>query len=141
MILLFSVSHPHIHLHPHLHHMTTFFNDPTSQQQRNQWTCLCSVLSVFLALVKISMMDMDTPMVIITRNKWTDTYFCPSLGWGKTTDAGISTETLQTAEVPIVEKSKCIERMNQEELEAGDENLLVCSGGTGVGPCKVETRL
>ena len=48
------------------------------------------------------------------------TYFCPSLGWGKTTDAGISTETLQTAEVPIVEKSKCIERMNQEELEAGD---------------------
>ena len=28
--------------------------------------------------------------------------------------------------------------MNQEELEAGDENLLVCTGGTGVGPCKVE---
>ena len=87
------------------------------------------------------MMDMDTPMVIITRNKWTDTYFCPSLGWGKTTDAGISTETLQTAEVPIVEKSKCVERMNQEELEAGDENLLVCTGGTGVGPCKVEKKL
>ena len=70
-----------------------------------------------------------------------DTYFCPSLGWGKTTDAGISTETLQTAEVPFVEKSKCIERMNQEELEAGDENLLVCTGGTGVGPCKVEKKL
>ena len=87
------------------------------------------------------MMDMDTPMVIITRNKWTDTYFCPSLGWGKTTDAGISTETLQTAEVPIVEKSKCMERMNQEELEAGDENLLVCTGGTGVGPCKVEKKI
>ena len=69
-----------------------------------------------------------------------DTYFCPSLGWGKTTDAGISTETLQTTEVPIVEKSKCKERMNQEELEAGDENLLVCTGGTGVGPCKVEKK-
>ena len=32
MILLFSVSHPHIHLHPHLHHMTTFFNEPTTEE-------------------------------------------------------------------------------------------------------------
>ena len=52
-----------------------------TQQQRNQWTCLCSVLSVFLALVKISMMNMDTPMVIITRNKWH--LFLPLLRLGK----------------------------------------------------------
>ena len=53
----------------------------------------------------------------------------------------ISTETLQKAVVPLVEKRKCLQRMNQEELEAGDEDLLVCTGGTKVGPCEVKTKV
>ena len=79
-------------------------------------------------------------MVIMTQNKWKLT-LPTSSGWGKTGDLAISTETLQEAEVQIVEKSKCLERMNQDELEAGDEDLLVCTGGTEVGPCKVEKKL
>ena len=75
----------------------------------------------------------------MTKNKWKLT-LPTSSGWGKTGDLAISTETLQEAEVQIVEKSKCLERMNQDELEAGDEDLLVCTGGTEVRPCKVEKK-
>ena len=63
-----------------------------------------------------------------------------TLGWGKFSDVGIATELLQTATVPIVENSKCKERMNKAELRPGDEDLLVCTGGSRQGPCKVDTN-
>ena len=61
-----------------------------------------------------------------------------TLGWGKFSDVGIATELLQTATVPIVENSKCKEGMNKDELRPGDEDLLVCTGGSSKGPCKVD---
>ena len=63
-----------------------------------------------------------------------------SLGWGKFSDVGIATELLQTATVPIVENNNCKERMNKDELRPGDEDLLVCTGGSSKGPCKVDTN-
>ena len=57
-------------------------------------------------------------------------------GWGDT--GGVqetSTDKLQQTEVSIVQGSNCIERMNQ--TEGVDEDLIVCAGGAGAGPCKV----
>ena len=48
-------------------------------------------------------------------------------GWG---DTGIhSSDKLQETEVPIVETSKCGEDVG--------EDLIVCAGGLGTGPCQV----
>ena len=64
--------------------------------------------------------------------------FHPSfiLGWGDTGVQETSTDKLQETVVPIVEASNCSERMNQTEGVV-DENLIVCTGGTAKGPCKV----
>ena len=55
-------------------------------------------------------------------------------GWGDTglQETGLyetSTDKLQETEVPIVETSKCGEDV--------DEDLIVCAGGRGAGPCQV----
>ena len=57
------------------------------------------------------------------------------LGWGNIGFQETSTDKLQETEVPIVQSSNCIERMNQ--TEPVDKNLIVCAGGAGGGPCKV----
>ena len=55
-------------------------------------------------------------------------------GWGDTGVQETSTDKLQETVVPIVESSKCIERMNHTETV--DEDLIVCVGDVAVGPCK-----
>ena len=61
-------------------------------------------------------------------------------GWGDTGVQETSTDKLQETEVPIVQSSNCMERMNQ--TEGVNEDLLVCAGGDGSGgPCKVKTNL
>ena len=62
-------------------------------------------------------------------------YFLSISGWGDTGAGETSTDKLQETVVPIVSTSNCFERMNQTENV--DENLLVCAGGEGAGPCKV----
>ena len=57
-------------------------------------------------------------------------------GWGDTGGVqGTSTDKLQETEVPIVQSSNCMERMNQPE--GVDEDMIVCAGGAEAGPCKV----
>ena len=61
-------------------------------------------------------------------------FLLPIPGWGDTglQETGLyetSTDKLQETEVPIVETSKCGEDV--------DEDLIVCAGGNGTGPCKV----
>ena len=62
-------------------------------------------------------------------------YFLLSIpGWGDTglQETGLyeaSTDKLQETEVPIVETSNCGEDV--------DEDLIVCAGGLGTGPCQV----
>ena len=50
-------------------------------------------------------------------------------GWGDTGLQETSTDKLQETEVPIVETSNCGEDV--------DEDLIVCAGGLGTGPCQV----
>ena len=50
-------------------------------------------------------------------------------GWGDRGVQETSTDKLQETVVPIVESSSCGEGV--------DEDLIVCAGGVGVGPCKV----
>ena len=57
------------------------------------------------------------------------------LGWGDTGHQETSTDKLQATLVPIIRSSNCAERMNL--ADPLDENLIVCAGGTGSGPCKV----
>ena len=57
-------------------------------------------------------------------------------GWGDTGTTDFSTETLKKTEIPIVSSSTCIDKMNT--TEAVNETLLVCAGGSGIGPCKVD---
>ena len=56
-------------------------------------------------------------------------------GWGDTGTTDYSTEILKKTEIPILTSSTCIEQMNT--TEAVNETLLVCAGGLGTGPCKV----
>ena len=76
-----------------------------------------------LSMVSISLMFRKFYLVCIS-------------GWGATGGAQkASTDRLQETVVPIVQSSICVERMNQ----TGDvnEDLIVCAGGKGAGPCKV----
>ena len=68
---------------------------------------------------------------------WTDFTLSPSYaGWGdKGGNQEISTDKLQEAEVPIIQSSICLEEMNR--TEGLDEDLILCAGGAGTGPCKV----
>ena len=50
-------------------------------------------------------------------------------GWGDTGVQETSTDKLQETEVPIVDPSNCGDGL--------DEDLIVCGGGLGTGPCKV----
>ena len=52
-------------------------------------------------------------------------------GWGDTGVQETSTDKLQETVVPIVESSNCGDL---------DEDLIVCAGGVGVGPCKVSRQ-
>ena len=57
--------------------------------------------------------------------------FNPVPGWG---DIGVystptSTDKLQETVIPIVETSNCGEN--------ADEDLILCAGGLGTGPCEV----
>ena len=54
-------------------------------------------------------------------------------GWGDTGVQYTSTDELKETIIPIVESSLCVE--NQPDSE--DENLILCAGGEGKGPCKV----
>ena len=56
-------------------------------------------------------------------------------GWGATGVTDTSTDKLQETLVPIVPSSTCLERMNL--TEAVSEDLIICAGGAGAGPCKV----
>ena len=56
-------------------------------------------------------------------------------GWGDTGVQETSTDKLQETVVPIIQSSNCIERMNQ--TEGVNEDLIVCAGDAGSGPCKV----
>ena len=56
-------------------------------------------------------------------------------GWGNTGYQEFSTDKLQETVITIVPSSACKERMSQPELV--DEDLIVCAGGSGAGPCKV----
>ena len=38
--------------------------------------------------------------------------------------------------IPIVLSSICVEKMNQTV----DEDMIVCAGGVGTGPCKVNHK-
>ena len=53
----------------------------------------------------------------------------PVPGWGDTGVQETSTDKLQETVVPIVDPSNCAEDV--------DEDLIVCAGGLGTGPCKV----
>ena len=53
----------------------------------------------------------------------------PFSGWGDTGVQDTSTDKLQETVVPIVDPSSCGEDV--------DEDLIVCAGGLGTGPCKV----
>ena len=58
------------------------------------------------------------------------------LGWG---DSGLdqgSTDKLQETIVPIVPSSNCM-----ENASFSTQSLIVCAGGAGGGPCKVEKIL
>ena len=60
-------------------------------------------------------------------------------GWGDIGGVGVtSTDKLQETVVPIVQSSSCTERMNL--AEGVDEDLIVCAGGAGAGPCKVDRK-
>ena len=63
---------------------------------------------------------------------------CFISGWGDTGVQDTSTDKLQEIEVPIVPSSNCLENINQTAVE--DADLIVCTGGLGVGPCKVSHR-
>ena len=56
------------------------------------------------------------------------------LGWG---DTGLETATdiLQETEVPIVDNSACLEKMDQSDFVNG--STIVCAGSQNTGPCKV----
>ena len=62
-------------------------------------------------------------------------YLLSISGWGDTGVQETSTDKLQETVVPIVQSSKCIERMSQ--TEAVDKDLIICVGDVAVGPCKV----
>ena len=68
---------------------------------------------------------------------WTDfTLSLSYAGWGD--KGGIqetSTDKLQETEVPIIQSSICLEEMDR--TEGLDEDLILCAGGAGTGPCKV----
>ena len=53
-------------------------------------------------------------------------------GWGDTGVQETSTDKLQESVVPIVESSNCGDGL--------DEDVIVCAGGVGVGPCKVSRQ-
>ena len=55
-------------------------------------------------------------------------------GWGDMGTEHTSTDVLQEALVPIIDNSRCLERMNQTEGAIG--SLLLCAGGSTAGPCK-----
>ena len=59
-------------------------------------------------------------------------YLLSISGWGDTGVQETSTDKLQETVVPIVESSNCGEGV--------DEDLIVCAGGVGVGPCKVSRQ-
>ena len=54
-------------------------------------------------------------------------------GWGDT-ETTHSTNKLKKTIVPIVPTRNCTMNLN----EAVNEDLLVCAGGSGTGPCKVD---
>ena len=58
-------------------------------------------------------------------------YLLSISGWGDTGAQETSTDKLQETVVPIVESSNCGDL---------DEDLIVCAGGVGVGPCKVSRQ-
>ena len=60
-------------------------------------------------------------------------------GWGNTGVQETSTDNLQETQVPIVQSSICIERINL--TESLDENLILCAAGAGKGPCKVNIEV
>ena len=61
-----------------------------------------------------------------------------SLGWGDTGIQETSTDKLQETLVPIIQTSKCLEKMNQTEGPHVDESRIVCTGDAGSGgPCQV----
>ena len=62
-------------------------------------------------------------------------YLLSISGWGDTGVQETSTDKLQETVVPIVQSSNCTERMNQ--TEGVNEDLILCAGGSGTGPCKV----
>ena len=70
-----------------------------------------------------------------TRSVLTLIYLLSISGWGDTGVQETSTDKLQETVVPIVQSSNCTERMNQ--TEGVNEDLIVCAGGAGAGPCKV----
>ena len=53
-------------------------------------------------------------------------------GWGETGE-DTATDKLQETVVSIVENSNCVER----QYNTFDTDTIICSGGTGKGPCKV----
>ena len=52
-------------------------------------------------------------------------------GWGDTGKTNYATKKLQKAIIPIVPSSDCTDNMDVEDL-------IVCAGGSGKGPCKVD---
>ena len=65
----------------------------------------------------------------------------PALGWGDTGIQETSTDKLQETLVPIIQTSKCLEKMNQTEGPHVDESRIVCTGDAGSGgPCQVTQK-
>ena len=109
--------------------------NPIDNSQKREWISQSSALSVFLALGKAILTSMELSMVSISL-MFRKFYLVCISGWGATGGAQkASTDRLQETVVPIVQSSICVERMNQ----TGDvnEDLIVCAGGKGAGPCKV----
>ena len=70
-----------------------------------------------------------------TRSVLTLIYLLSISGWGDTGVEETSTEKLQKTVVPIVQSRDCTVRMNK--TDGVNEDLIVCAGGAGTGPCKV----
>ena len=107
--------------------------------QKTAWISHSTALLVFLTAVQAFLTWMGMFMVGTSSLKIVLKFYPVSVsGWGDTGVQETSTDKLQEIVVPIVQSSICIERMSQ--TVSVDEDLIVCAGGGGAGPCKVSRQ-
>ena len=116
-----------------------FSEDPISDQISDERVDLSVFSPACLPSNSSSFVGEDGHVYGEKRKPFTNQYVSIS-GWGDTGLQETSTDKLQETVVPIVEISKCMERMNQ--TGGADEDLIVCGGGEESGrPCKVKVKI